>query len=147
MTEKRNIMQTRVEETIARHNKGYNCAQAVACTYCDLVGTDEATMFKMTEAFGLGMGNMEGTCGAISGAIAIAGMKNSTANLENPDSKKDTYRIGKEIMDRFAAKNSTVTCKMLKGKETGKVLRTCPECIKDAAEILETVLFNTDIGA
>lgn len=30
-------MKTRVEETITRHNKGYNCAQAVACTYCDLV--------------------------------------------------------------------------------------------------------------
>ena len=34
-------METRVEKTIERHNKGYNCAQAVACTYCDLVGMDE----------------------------------------------------------------------------------------------------------
>ena len=36
-------METRVEKTIERHNKGYNCAQAVACTYCDLVGMDEIT--------------------------------------------------------------------------------------------------------
>ena len=43
-------METRVEKTIERHNKGYNCAQAVACTYCDLVGMDEETMFKATEA-------------------------------------------------------------------------------------------------
>ena len=34
-------MDTRVEKTIERHKKGYNCAQAVACTYCDLVGVDE----------------------------------------------------------------------------------------------------------
>ncbi len=54
-------MKTRVEETIAKHSKGYNCAQAVACTYCDLVGLDEETMFKITEALGAGMGNMEGT--------------------------------------------------------------------------------------
>lgn len=31
-----------------------------ACTYCDLVGVDEETMFKMTEALGLGMGCMDG---------------------------------------------------------------------------------------
>ena len=35
---------TRIEETIKRHDKGYNCAQAIACTYCDLVGMDEETM-------------------------------------------------------------------------------------------------------
>ena len=34
-------MESRIEETEKRHNKGYNCAQAVACTYCDLVGVDE----------------------------------------------------------------------------------------------------------
>ena len=42
-------METRVEETIKRHKKGYNCAQAVACTYCDLVGIDEQTMFRLTD--------------------------------------------------------------------------------------------------
>ena len=61
-------METRVEKTIERHNKGYNCAQAVAGTYCDLVGMDEESMFKATEALGLGMGGMEGTCGALTGA-------------------------------------------------------------------------------
>ena len=29
---------TRIDETIKKHDKGYNCAQAIACTYCDLVG-------------------------------------------------------------------------------------------------------------
>ena len=85
-------MKTRVEETIAKHSKGYNCAQAVACTYCDLVGLDEETMFKITEALGAGMGNMEGTCGAVSAACVLAGLKNSTANLAAPDSKADSYK-------------------------------------------------------
>ena len=88
-------MKTRVEETIGRHDKGYNCAQAVACTYCDLVGVDEETMFKMTEALGLGMGGMEGTCGAITGACVLAGMKNSTGNLEKPNSKGASYKLSR----------------------------------------------------
>lgn len=135
-------MESRVQETIRKHDKGYNCAQAVACTYCDLVGIDEETMFKMTEGFGLGMGNMEGVCGAVSGACAVAGMKNSTGNLSKPDSKGRTYKLSKAIQEEFGRQNSSVICKELKGIETGKVLRSCPDCIMDAARIAEKILFE-----
>ena len=73
-------METRVQQTTERHRRGYNCAQAVACTYCDLFGLDEETAFRLTEGYGLGMGNMEGTCGALSAACLLAGMKNSTGD-------------------------------------------------------------------
>jgi C_GCAxxG_C_C family probable redox protein len=135
-------METRVEETIARHDKGYNCAQAVACTYCDLVGLDEATMFKVTEAMGLGMGGMEGTCGAVTGACVVAGMKNSSGNLEHPDSKGATYQLSKKILKAFKEKNQSTICKELKGVQTGTVLRACPDCIRDAAAIVENILFS-----
>lgn len=134
-------MKTRVEETIARHDKGYNCAQAVACTYCDLVGVDEETMFRMTEALGLGMGGMQGTCGAVSGACVLAGMKRSTGNLDAPNSKAESYKLSREITQKFLEKNGSLTCKDLKGVETGKVLRSCPDCIRDAAAIAEQILF------
>lgn len=137
-------MNTRVEETIKRHDKGYNCAQAVACTYCDLVGVDEETMFRLTEALGLGMGGMEGTCGAVSGACVLAGMKNSSGNLERPDSKAASYRLSREILKQFMEQNGSVTCRDLKGVETGKVLRPCADCIRDAAALAEQVLFSEE---
>lgn len=137
-------MKTRVEETIMRHDKGYNCAQAVACTYCDMVGVDEKTMFKMTEALGRGMGCMEGTCGAVSGACVLAGMKRSSGRLENPDSKTESCKLSKEIVEKFIEQNKSVVCKILKGIETGKVLRACNDCIKDAATITEQVLFSEE---
>ena len=93
-------MQTRVEETMTRHDIGYNCAQAVACTYCDLFGIDEKLMFRLTEALGGGMGGKEGTCGAVSGACVLAGMKASTGNLEKPDSKAASYELSKEILKK-----------------------------------------------
>ena len=135
-------MQTRVEETIKKHDIGYNCAQAVACTYCDLVGVDEELMFRLTEALGGGMGGQEGTCGAVSGACVLAGMKASTGNLKNPNSKKASYELSKEILNQFKEQNGSVICKEIKGKETGKVLRSCSDCIKDAAVIAERVLFK-----
>ena len=70
-------MTKRVEKAMELHKKGYNCAQAVACSFCDVVQMDEDTLFRVTEAFGGGMGGMKGTCGAISGACAVAGLLRS----------------------------------------------------------------------
>lgn len=137
-------MKSRIEETIKKHDQGYNCAQAVACTYCDLVGVDEETMFKMTEALGLGMGGMNGTCGALTGACVLAGMKRSTGNLEKPNSKAESYKLSREMVGQFKEQNQAVTCRELKGVDTGKVLRSCQDCIMDAAAIAERVLFSEE---
>ena len=133
-------MTTRVEACIERHNKGYNCAQAVACTYADLFGVDEALMFRMTEGYGLGMGCMEGTCGAVTGACTLAGLKNSSGDLNNTTTKGATYKLSKAIVQQFTAQNGSSICKELKGVETGKVLRPCQDCIRDAARLVESVL-------
>ena len=130
-------MKSRGELAVAKREKGYNCAQAVACTYCDLV-----TLFKLTEALGGGMGNAEGTCGAITGACILAGLVNSSGNLQMPNSKASTAKLSREIMRRFQQRNCAVTCKALKGIETGKMLRSCPDCIRDAAEFAEDILFK-----
>ena len=135
-------MESRAEKAIENHNKGYNCGQAVACAFCDMVGMDEETTFKMTEGLGLGMGCMEGTCGAVSGAVTILGLKNSTGNLKAPNSKAATYQLSKELVQTFKNKNHSIVCKDLKGIETKQVLRSCQGCIEDASEILEQMLKN-----
>lgn len=134
-------MDSRVEETLEKRKKGYNCAQSVACTYSDMVGVDEKIMFQMTEALGRGMGCMEGVCGAVSAACVLAGMKTSTGNLQAPDSSGDSCRLSGEILKKFGEKNQSVICKELKGLQTGKALRSCPGCIQDAAALVEEVLF------
>ena len=135
-------MESRIQKTLENHKKGYNCAQAVACAYCDLVGVDEATMFKAAEAFGAGMGGMTTTCGAVSGAVLLAGFKNSDGEFQNPKTKKGSYALSKEIVAAFREKNTTVICRELKGVETKKVLCSCDGCIEDAAAIAEQVLFG-----
>lgn len=134
-------MQSRVNDCIMRHDRGFNCAQSVACTYADLVDCDEVTMFKITEGLGLGMGGMQGTCGALSGACVLAGMKNSGGDLEMPATKGSTYQLSREMVRRFQSVAGATACKDLKGVETGEVLHPCPACITDAAKIVEDVLF------
>ena len=127
---------TKVEKAVSLHDKGYNCAQAVVCVFADDLGLDEQTAYKMSEAFGLGVGQME-ICGAVSGACMLAGMKNS-GGLENiGKTKAETYKINRAIADEFKQMNESVICRELKGVETGTVLRSCTGCIEDAVKIVE----------
>lgn len=131
---------TKKEQAIALHDKKYNCCQAVACAFAEEIGVDEATLFKAGEGFGLGMGGMSCTCGAVSGAVLLAGFKNSDGNTDSPATKADTYKLSREIADKFIAKNGSMMCKELKGVETGKVLRPCAGCIEDGVELVQEVL-------
>lgn len=131
------IMESRKKIAIEKHDLGYNCAQSVALTYADLVDMAPEHLFKITEGFGLGGGNMQGTCGAISGAIALIGLLNSCGDMEHPSTKAQTYALGREILERFKAQNGSILCHELKGAGTGKVLRSCPDCIMDACQLFE----------
>ena len=130
----------RVEKALENQKRGYNCSQAVACAFCDLVGVDEGQMFALMEGFGLGCGDMQGTCGAISGAAAIIGMVTSSKDPEKLVTKQKTNKAVKQLSGQFREKNGSTICKELKGVETGKVLRSCPGCVKDAAFLLEAQL-------
>ena len=110
-------MESRIKKTIELHDKGYNCAQAVACAYCDLVGMDEQTALRATEAFGAGMGGMQATCGAVSGAVFLAGLKNADGVVEAPKSKAATYKLSKTIVEAFQKKHGTTVCCELKAKD------------------------------
>jgi len=137
-------MEERIAKSMELHKKGYNCCQAVACAFLDKTDLDEETMFRLTEGFGLGMGGMKGTCGAISGAVVLAGLKNSTGNLEKPDSKGATYKLSKQIVNEFIEKNQSIVCKEIKGVETGEVLRSCNGCIKDAVILAGKILYGEE---
>lgn len=132
-------MSEKVKKALDNHHKGYNCAQSVACAFAEELGMDEKELFKMMEGFGFGMGCM-GTCGAVSGMTAVAGLKESDGNLEQPASKKASYRASKKMIKAFEEKNGSVICKEIKGVDTGKVLRSCDGCVEDAAEIVEKYL-------
>lgn len=126
-------------KAIENHKKGYNCAQAVACAFCDRLGKDEKEVFEIMEAFGFGMGTM-GTCGAVSGMAAVVGMVESDGALDAPKTKKASYKAMKALTEKFAEKNSSIICRKLKGVDSGEVLRSCSGCIEDAAELVEEYL-------
>lgn len=131
---------TKKELAISLHNRKYNCCQSVACAFADEACIDPQLLFCAAEGFGLGMGCMQCTCGALSGAILLAGLVNSDGELENPATKASTYQLCKRLVTAFEQKAGSTVCKELKGIETGTVLHSCPDCIKDGVEIVQEVL-------
>lgn len=130
-------MNKRIEKALLNKKNGYNCSQAVICAYCDLFGINEKQAFMISEGFGGGMGGMHETCGALSAIYMLAGLQNSSGNLEEPDSKAKTYRLIQQFAQNFKEKNSTTLCRELKGLTGKPMIRSCDGCIEDACTIFE----------
>ena len=133
-------MNERIKLADELHRKGFSCSQSVAVACADLVDVSEEILFKATEGFGAGMGTMDGVCGALSGAIFIAGLKNSTGNLDSPKSKSSTMKFSKAMLNSFRDKTGAIICREIKGIDTGKMLCSCPNCIKHGVEVVEEQL-------
>ena len=114
-----------------KHN-GYNCCQAVLCSYKDELSCSEEDLKKMGAAFGVGMGCMEATCGALCGAQMVLGMK----KYEGAPILRDAATVAKA----FESKCGATICKELKGLETGVVKCECDDCVRNAVEVLDAHL-------
>ena len=110
----------------------YNCAQAVACVFSEEAGLSEETLRKLGACFGLGMGTMEATCGALCGAQMVQGL----VKFEGKPMRNDAA----ELYKAFTEKCGGSICRELKGVGTGKVLCSCDDCVRNAVEILEHTL-------
>lgn len=129
-------MESRKHLAEAKKSAGtHNCTQSVLCTYYDYTLLDEETIKQAGNCFAVGMGNMEGTCGALVGAGIVYG-------LAVKDKAKGVKGM-RQMMTKFQQRNGATQCKLLKGVGTGKVLRECPLCVADASEFLEELLEET----
>ena len=127
-------------EALTLHKKGFNCAQAVLLPFSEELGLDRKTAMAIAEGFGAGMGGCKLTCGALSAAIMIAGMKNSSRDLMLPNSKTSTYALCREISEAFEKEIGSCICGEIKGIATGKPLKTCDECIMAGAKLAEKIM-------
>lgn len=143
---------SRVEKAVACFKEGFHCSQAVFSTYSAQFGLDRETALKVSEAFGGGMARMGETCGAVTGAFMVIGLKHSSAKAGDKEAVQKVNDLVREFVDEFKSRNGTIICKKLlecdistpEGMKTfqEKKLRStlCPKFIQDAAEILEQIL-------
>ena len=80
-----------------------NCAQAVLLSYQDKLGKTTEELRALGSAFGGGMGGMEATCGALTGAAVVLGLLDKSG--------REPKQVMNEILQGFKEKAGATLCK------------------------------------
>ena len=117
----------------------HNCAQSVACAFCELMGLDHDEAMKLTLQYG---GGKKLTCGAVMGARAVI---NYMTGLKNEDDaayqNEQNAALFKKLHAEFIAMNKSDLCKEIKANG----YRSCDGGVEDAATILEKMMENGEL--
>ena len=139
----------KASEAEACFSGGFNCAQAVLSAYCEQFGLERETALRVAGGMGGGMGRLQETCGAVTGAYLVIGLKYGQHTPGDTAAKEKAYALVREFARRFEERNQSTGCRALLGidlavcdKEiaAARVKQVCPKMVRDAAEILESLL-------
>lgn len=93
---------------------------------------------------------MGGTCGAVTGAFMILGLRFGASDAGDRASKAQTYELVKSFTAAFTARNGSVSCRELLGFDIGSkdnvpdsrkiISEKCPGYIRDSIEILRDII-------
>ncbi len=145
-------MSAKSEQASRKFRMGFNCSQAVLSVYAEEFGLCRETALKIACGFGGGMGRMALTCGAVTGAFMVIGLKYGNVDANEKEIKEKTYGLVREFARRFEKRNGSSICRELLGcdisgpeglrnaKDNGLFASVCPGLVQDAIGILEEML-------
>ncbi len=95
--------------------KGYNCTQAVLCTFAEQLGLSEKEALRISQPLGGGMCRMRETCGTVTGMLLALGLLEGSDNPADKGAKDAIYAHGQELAARFRNLNGSIECRELLG--------------------------------
>lgn len=131
--------------------QGIDCSQVVAGNFAEELGMDEETLRKVSACFGGGMMCGE-TCGAVTGALMVIGLKYGHSEEGDQEQKGKMQEKTAEFKKLFLEKYPSCMCRELLGHdiskpgemekvlEKGLMMDFCPCVVEDVIEILGNVL-------
>jgi C_GCAxxG_C_C family probable redox protein len=140
---------TKQEDAANLFNDGFNCAQSVLAAFSSNHGLDKEKALRLAGSFGGGMARMGETCGAVTGALMVLGLRHGMTQKEDPQAKENNYQEVLKFVDEFKARYGSIRCGDLLGCEIStsagrqkasdqKLFSTlCPKLVATAVEILE----------
>jgi C_GCAxxG_C_C family probable redox protein len=139
----------RCDTALYNFKKGFNCTQSVLSAFGKDFNIDNDLFFKLATSFGGGIARMGLTCGAITGAYMVLGMKYGTADNDDKLSKTNTQYKIKELTRMFENIHKDTECNKLLNcdistAEGFKIARSKKECchgfVKDVVSIVEELI-------
>jgi C_GCAxxG_C_C family probable redox protein len=142
----------RVEDAVSCFKEGFNCAQSVFSSYAPQFGLSRELALKISTSFGGGMARMGKTCGAVTGAFMVIGLKCGRVSSQDEQTRDKNYGLVREFVKKFEARNGSIVCRELldcdistpeglKLAQDNKLFENvCPKFIRDAAEIVAQLI-------
>ncbi|HWS01183.1 MAG TPA: C-GCAxxG-C-C family protein [Prolixibacteraceae bacterium] len=145
-------MENKKEKAITAFKSGFNCAQSVVVAFAGDLNYDRTAASNTAVGFGGGMGRLQETCGAVTGAFMVLGLYNSSKCSDNLTLKNATYSMIRQFDAKFKSIHSTTNCKALLqcdlssdeghayAVENRLFEKICEKCIADAVGIIEELI-------
>jgi len=132
--------------------EGFNCSQSVFAANAESLGLSQDMAFKIASGFGAGMGRTQETCGAVTGACMVLGLRYGHFDAADIEGKERVYALVQNLHRRFVESHGTTICRDLLGcdlrSEEGrkKFLKeglskvVCLKCVGTANRILGEIV-------
>jgi C_GCAxxG_C_C family probable redox protein len=143
----------KINTAIKNLKAGYSCSEAVLLTYGPQLGLDQELASKIASGFGGGMGLLGETCGAVTAAYMVIGLKYGTNIVKESFPREFTYQAVSDFAHLFKERNGSTYCRDLVGgidmsstegrkhiREKGSVLKI----VSDTIIILEEIFKGND---
>jgi C_GCAxxG_C_C family probable redox protein len=139
------------EEAEKAFRAGFNCSQSVFIPFARDSSLGEEAAARIASSFGAGMGRMQETCGAVTGALMALGLERGFEKADDQAGKDRALARTKEFIALFRAEFGTVLCKDLvdcdlntdEGQKFHKDMNQreliCMRCVKFAASTAESL--------
>ena len=141
------------DQAVHFFRNGFNCSQSVLAAFSPVTDLSGDQCLRIATAFGGGMGRQQLTCGAVTGALMVLGLKFGKA-LHDPESNKvETYLKANAFFREFRALHGSITCcellngldmnnpaDMKKINEQDMFKTHCAKYVRDAVEITRKLI-------
>jgi len=96
-----------------KFHENYNCAQSVLAAYAADYGLELDKALSIAVGFGAGMGRVQETCGAVTGAIMVLGLSSHFKEEDARPKINAVYAKVHRFIDEFAKEKGTARCRDL----------------------------------
>ncbi|MBE6072551.1 MAG: C_GCAxxG_C_C family protein [Clostridium butyricum] len=107
------IKMNKSEQAMYYFENGCNCSQAVLMAYAEELNIEKDIVQKVAVTFGGGMSKAGKTCGCLSGALMVLGLKYGEKSAEILSQRISAYNQGGKFIKLFNEEFGATECKEL----------------------------------
>jgi len=142
-------MRDPINDAVAHFQNGFSCSQSILMAFGTQFEIVEETAARIASAFGGGIARKGETCGAVSGALMVLGLKYGPS--VEPDNEV-IYQKAIEFIQRFNEEHGSIRCQQLisydisqpeelqAARESQVFKKVCPDLVRSAALTLTSML-------